>query len=109
MVGEGGAQDLGLGSRVNLSCSEQEAFPFPLSPSRCQVVTDTLSGSTHTPVNLNPAQIHPEDSSVSMERCAVPTLLISTAALEEAVDHFIEVLRGSRSGLTAGLGLAVLP
>lgn len=34
-MGEGGAQDLGLGSHVYLSCSEEEAFPFPLSSNLC--------------------------------------------------------------------------
>lgn len=73
------------------------------------VASDECRTQVHRSVNLSPAQIHSEDSSVSMGRCAVPTLLISTAALEEALDHFIEVLRDSRSGLTARLGLAVLP
>lgn len=44
-----------------------------------------------------------------MGRCAVPSVFISSAALEEAMDHFTDALKGSESVLKAELGVAVFP
>lgn len=44
-----------------------------------------------------------------MGRCAVPSVFISSAALEEAMDHFTDALKGSESVLKAELGVTVFP
>lgn len=44
-----------------------------------------------------------------MGRCAVPSVFISSAALEEAMDHFTDALKGSESVLKTELGVALFP